>query len=110
MGDKSMGGCPPPMGGSEMASGEDICEHSTWTEECGSSQISCDAGYSNEGCWFGNVCIDSVSPYDSCPGICNQKALAHRADRQFFSNSGSGSGSGFFTYGSDYGSDYGFNY
>merc|ERR1712055_381027 len=131
--DKSMGGCPPPMGGSEMNSGEDICAHSTWIEECGSSQISCDAGYSNEGCWFGNYCIDSVNTYDSCPGMCNtmgnwcqdmslggcpdvtmvskrgfmekKKAMAHRAD--FFSNSGSGSGSGFFTYGSsDYGSDY----
>merc|ERR1712184_178762 len=69
--DKSMGGCPPPMGGSEMNSGEDICAHSTWTEECGSSQISCDSGYSNEGCWFGNYCIDSVNSWDSCPGMCN---------------------------------------
>merc|ERR1712037_694603 len=155
--DKSMGGCPPPMGGSEMASGEDICAHMTYTEECGSSQISCDAGYSNEGCWFGNYCIGSVGTYDNCPGMCNtmcnwdtedwcdmgvdangcwmgnwcqdmslggcpdvtmvskrgfmekQKALAHRADRQFFSNSGSGSDYGS-DYGSDFGSDYGFNY
>merc|ERR1712173_58069 len=69
--DKSMGGCPPPMGGSEMNSGEDICAHMTWTEECGSSQISCDSGYSNEGCWFGNYCIDSVNSWDSCPGMCS---------------------------------------
>merc|ERR1711936_805227 len=54
--DKSMGGCPAPMGGSEVASGEDICAHMTWTEECGASQISCDSGYSYEGCWFGNYC------------------------------------------------------
>merc|ERR1712158_307992 len=114
--DKSMGGCPPPMGGSEMNSGEDICAHSTWTEECGSSQISCDAGYSNEGCWIGNWCQDMS--LGGCPDVTmvskrgfmeKKKAMAHRADRQFFSNSGSGSG--FPTYGSsDYGSDYGFDY
>merc|ERR1711910_320466 len=69
--DKSMGGCPPPMGGSELASGEDICAHMTWTEECGASQISCDSGYSSEGCWFGNYCIDSVNSWDSCPGMCS---------------------------------------
>merc|ERR1712110_941874 len=43
----------------------------TWTEECGSSQISCDSGFSNEGCWFGNYCIDSVNSWDSCPGMCS---------------------------------------
>merc|ERR1719264_2217974 len=59
------------MGGSEMASGEDICAHMTYTEECGSSQISCDSGFSNEGCWFGNYCIDSVNSWDSCPGMCS---------------------------------------
>jgi len=69
--DKSMGGCPPPMGGSEVASGEDICAHMTWTEECNATQISCDSGYSNEGCWFGNYCIDSVNSWDSCPGMCS---------------------------------------
>jgi hypothetical protein len=69
--DKSMGGCPPPMGGSEMASGEDVCAHMTWTEECNESQISCDSGFSNEGCWFGNYCIDSVNSWDSCPGMCS---------------------------------------
>jgi len=69
--DKSMGGCPPPMGGSELASGEDICAHMTWTEECGATQISCDSGYSSEGCWFGNYCIDSVNSWDSCPGMCS---------------------------------------
>merc|ERR1712193_318936 len=47
--DKSMGGCPPPMGGSELNSGEDICAHMTYTEECSNSQISCDSGYSYEG-------------------------------------------------------------
>merc|ERR1712233_269011 len=69
--DKSMGGCPAPMGGSEVASGEDICAHMTWTEECSASQISCDSGYSYEGCWFGNYCIDSVNSWDSCPGVCS---------------------------------------
>jgi len=69
--DKSMGGCPPPMGGSELNSGEDLCAHvTTWTEECNSTQISCDTGYSPEGCWFGNYCIDSVNSWDSCPGMC----------------------------------------
>merc|ERR1712130_103421 len=57
------------MGGSEVASGEDICAHMTWTEESGASQISCDSGYSYEGCWFGNYCIDSVNSWDSCPGV-----------------------------------------
>merc|ERR550517_772715 len=66
-----MGGCPPPMGGSELASGEDICAHMTWTEECGATQISCDSGFSSEGCWFGNYCIDSVNSWDSCPGMCS---------------------------------------
>jgi len=70
--DKGMGGCPPPMGGSEMASGEDVCAHMTWTEECNGDQISCDSGYSNEGCWFGNYCIDSVNSWDNCPGMCSQ--------------------------------------
>merc|ERR1712168_1522976 len=69
--DKSMGGYPAPMGGSELASGEDICAHMTHTEECGASQISCDAGTSYEGCWFGNYCIDSVNSWDSCPGMCS---------------------------------------
>merc|ERR1712061_943212 len=64
---KGMGGCPPPMGGSEMASGEDVCAHMTWTEECNGDQISCDSGYSNEGCWFGNYCIYSVNSWDNCP-------------------------------------------
>merc|ERR1711978_634331 len=59
--DKSMGGCPAPIGGSELNSGEDICAHMTYTEECSDSQISCDSGYSYEGCWFGNYCIDSVN-------------------------------------------------
>merc|ERR1719414_1491622 len=66
--DKSMGGCPAPMGGSEVASGEDICAHMTWTEECGASQISCDSGYSYEGCWYGNYCIDMTNSWDNCPG------------------------------------------
>merc|ERR1711992_397741 len=70
--DKGMGGCPPPMGGSEMASGEDVCAHMTWTEECNGDQISCDSGYSNEGCWFGNYCIDSMNSWDNCPGMCSQ--------------------------------------
>merc|ERR1712012_1452722 len=63
--DKSMGGCPAPIGGSELNSGEDICAHMTYTEECSDSQISCDSGYSNEGCWFGNYCIDTVNSWDA---------------------------------------------
>merc|ERR1719278_1904650 len=54
-----------------MNSGEDICAHMTWTEGCGATQISCDSGYSSEGCWFGNYCIDSVNSWDSCPGMCS---------------------------------------
>merc|ERR1712020_421419 len=69
--DKSMGGCPAPIGGSELNSGEDICAHMTYTEECSDSQISCDSGYSYEGCWFGNYCIDSVNSWDNCPGMCS---------------------------------------
>jgi len=69
--DKSMGGCPAPMGGSELASGEDICAHMTHTEECGASQISCDAGTSYEGCWYGNYCIDMTNSWDNCPGMCS---------------------------------------
>merc|ERR1712012_986210 len=69
--DKSMGGCPAPVGGSELNSGEDICAHMTYTEECSDSQISCDSGYSYEGCWFGNYCIDSVNSWDNCPGMCS---------------------------------------
>merc|ERR1711971_462175 len=119
--DKSTGGCPPPMGGSELASGEDICAHMTWTEECSNSQISCDSGYSSEGCWFGNYCIDSVQSWDSCPwnmvskrgAMEKKKAMAHRSD--FWSNygtdyayysTGSGSDYGFTSTGS--GADYGF--
>merc|ERR1712228_60282 len=111
--DKSMGGCPPPMGGSELASGEDICAHMIWTEECGATQISCDSGYSSEGCWFGNYCIDSVNSWDGCPDVNmvskrgameKKKAKALQSDRQFFGSDYSSS------YGSDYGSDYGFNY
>merc|ERR1712223_235876 len=69
--DKSMGGCPPPMGGSELNSGEDLCAHvTTWTEACNSTQISCDMGNSPEGCWFGNYCLDSVQSWDNCPGLC----------------------------------------
>merc|ERR1712226_892953 len=30
-----------------------------------------DSGYSYEGCWFGNYCIDSVNSWDSCPGVCS---------------------------------------
>merc|ERR1712223_883509 len=69
--DKSMGGCPAPIGGSELNSGEDICAHMTYTEECSDSQISCDSGYSYEGCWLGNYCIDSVNSWDNCPGMCS---------------------------------------
>jgi len=69
--DKSMGGCPAPIGGSELNSGEDICAHMTYTEECSDSQISCDSGYSNEGCWFGNYCIDTINSWDNCPGMCS---------------------------------------
>merc|ERR1712203_279677 len=65
------GGCPAPMGGSELASGEDICAHMTHTEECGASQISCDAGTSYEGCWYGNYCIDMTNSWDNCPGMCS---------------------------------------
>merc|ERR1711884_961492 len=66
-----MGGCPASIGGSELNSGEDICAHMTYTEECSDSQISCDSGYSYEGCWFGNYCIDSVNSWDNCPGMCS---------------------------------------
>merc|ERR1712027_92071 len=69
--DKSMGGCPAPIGGSELNSGEDICAHMTYTDECSDSQISCDSGYSYEGCWLGNYCIDSVNSWDNCPGMCS---------------------------------------
>merc|ERR1711953_546885 len=64
-------GCPAPIGGSELNSGEDICAHMTYTEECSDSQISCDSGYSNEGCWFGNYCIDTINSWDNCPGMCS---------------------------------------
>merc|ERR1712107_559755 len=40
-------------------------------EECGASQISCDAGTSYEGCWYGNYCIDMTNSWDNCPGICS---------------------------------------
>merc|ERR1711990_41808 len=57
--DKSMGGCPPPMGGSELNSGEDLCAHiTTSSEACNSTQISCDMGNSPEGCWYGNYCAN----------------------------------------------------
>merc|ERR1712004_949970 len=65
--DKSLGGCP----GSELNSGEDICAHMANTEECSDSQIWCDSGTSNEGCWMGNFCIDSVNSWDGCPGMCS---------------------------------------
>merc|ERR1719433_1632618 len=109
--DKSMGGCPPPMGGSEVASGEDICAHMTWTEECGATQISCDSGFSSEGCWMGNCC--QPMEQGGCPDVNmvskrgfmeKQKAMAHRSD--FWSNYG-GSDYGYFT-STGSGSDYGF--
>jgi len=65
--DKSMGGCPPPHGGSELASGEDVCAHVTpWIEDCNGNQTYCDLGYSREECWFGNYCIEDWD----CPSVC----------------------------------------
>jgi len=70
--DKSMGGCPAPHGGSEFASGEDVCAHvTTWHEYCNSSQTYCDLGYSPEQCWYGNYCVDTMDYiYPGCPGVC----------------------------------------
>merc|ERR1711936_1458173 len=79
----------------------------------------CDMGVDSNGCWMGNWCQDMT--LGGCPDVTmvskrgfmeKKKAMAHRAERQFFT---SGSGSDYGTaygsdYGSEYGSDYGFNY
>ena len=98
-------------------------------------------GFDANGCWMGNWCQDmslgdnftfkpnftqTSFPFlnlfqGGCPDVTmvskrgfmeKKKAMAHRAERQFFT---SGSGSDYGTaygsdYGSEYGSDYGFNY
>merc|ERR1711872_1071524 len=120
--DKSMGGCPAPMGGSELASGEDICAHMTHTEECGASQISCDncpgmcstncnwdteewcdMGVDSNGCWLGNFCQDINA--GGCPVMTKRgsmeklRALAVKTDRSASGSGYSASGSGY-TFGS----------
>merc|ERR1712054_744088 len=101
-----MGGCPAPMGGSELASGEDICAHMTHTEECDASQISCDAGTSYEGCWLGNYCQDINA--GGCPVMTKRgsmeklRALAARTDRSASGSGYSASGSGYSASGSGY--------
>merc|ERR1719334_1576780 len=83
--EKSLGGCPESLDGSgikgmgsgpesfantgsETGSGFESCPE-YYTETCNATKMSCDAGYSPEGCWWGNYCIDVVDIV-GCPGIC----------------------------------------
>merc|ERR1711910_80732 len=48
------------------------CDFEPWTQECNATQIWCDSGYYNDyTCWYGNYCLDQVSSWDGCPGVCH---------------------------------------
>merc|ERR1711933_480929 len=48
------------------------CGFEPWTQECNATQIWCDSGYYNDyTCWYGNYCLDQVSSWDGCPGVCH---------------------------------------
>merc|ERR1712243_251163 len=58
-----------PLGLSGSGSG---CDFEPWTQECNATQIWCDSGYYNDyTCWYGNYCLDQVSSWDGCPGVCH---------------------------------------
>merc|ERR1712110_1280690 len=53
-------------------SGSGGCDFDPWTQECNATQIWCDSGYYNDyTCWYGNYCLDQVSAWDGCPGVCH---------------------------------------
>merc|ERR1712037_173539 len=40
--------------------------------ECNATEIWCDSGYYNDNqCWYGNYCLQQVSEWDGCPGMCH---------------------------------------
>merc|ERR1712227_694892 len=48
------------------------CDFEPWTQECNATQIWRDSGYYNDyTCWYGNYCLDQVSSWDGCPGVCH---------------------------------------
>merc|ERR1712037_650159 len=39
---------------------------------CNATEIWCDSGYYNDNqSWYGNYCLQQVSEWDGCPGMCH---------------------------------------
>merc|ERR1712233_12444 len=52
--------------------GEEECDFEPYHQVCHESEIWCDGGYYNgNSCWAGNYCLQQVSNYDGCPGVCH---------------------------------------
>jgi len=52
--------------------GEDECDFEPYYQACNETEIWCDGGYYNgNSCWFGNYCLQQVSDFDGCPGVCH---------------------------------------
>jgi len=52
--------------------GDDECDYEPYYQTCNETEIWCDGGYYNgNSCWFGNYCLQQVSDYDGCPGVCH---------------------------------------
>merc|ERR1712203_343602 len=51
---------------------EAACDFDPWIMECNGTDIWCDSGYYNDNqCWYGNYCLQLISEWDNCPGICH---------------------------------------
>merc|ERR1712055_785816 len=108
----------------DSGSGSGMCAYEPWTQECSETEIWCDSGYYGymNSCWDGNYCVQKVSDWDGCPGVChipcnwetedycniidpstNCWMGNYYQDKSFGGCPSSGFGSG-----SNYGSDYGF--
>merc|ERR1711990_478385 len=52
---------------------EVVCDYEPIIQECNATtQIWCDGGsYNGNSCWFGNYCVQKVSVWNGCPGVCH---------------------------------------
>merc|ERR1712172_237771 len=54
-------------------SGSGGCEFDPWISECNATEVWCDSGYyNNNQCWYGNYCLQQISDWDGCPGVCHE--------------------------------------
>merc|ERR1712088_785052 len=58
---------------SGSGSGSGGCDFDPWISECNETEIWCDSGYyNNYQCWYGNYCLQQISDWDGCPGVCHE--------------------------------------